>query len=152
MVQLQLGDSTKIVFDAFTPRQGSAQASAEYGGTVTQISEVANASTGLYEVEVTLDAYEKSLKNGFIATVHISPSASSKQLRVPMNALVEGQGKKARIYYTLDDRTVKEAQVDIIDLSDAYFTIRTGDLPEHAKIVTEGAPFLKVNDSIQLVP
>lgn len=143
VVQIKLGDSSRIVLDAFT--------NSDYKGTVTQIAEVANASTGLYDVEITMDAYNRELKNGFIGTVHILPSSSASILKIPMNALVEGAGKSARIFYTLDERTVQETQVDIIDLNDDYFTVKVDALPKNAKVVNEGAPFLKVNDSIQIV-
>ena len=143
VVQIELGDSSKIVLDAF--------AKAEYNGTVTQIAEVANASTGLYDVEITIDGYFKELKNGFIGTVNVLPASGTSILKIPMNALVEGADKSAMIFYTQDDLTVQETEVEIINLNDDYFTVKVDALPKNAKVVNEGAPFLKVNDSIQIV-
>lgn len=143
VVQVKLKDSSRVVFDAF--------AKAEYQAAVTQISEVANPTTGLYEVEITLDAYHPELKNGFIATASISPSAGDAVLKIPMNALVEGKDKKARIFYTLNEKTVQEAQVQILNLSDDYFTVTVDALPATAKVISAGAPYLKVNDTIQIV-
>lgn len=143
IVKLKLRDRSKVVFDAF--------AKAEYKGNLTQIAQVANSSTGLYDVEITLDDYHPELKNGFIGTVYIQPSSASSILKIPMNALVEGDGNNARIFYTLNEQTVQEAEVEIIGLDDDYFTISVDALPAKAQIITEGAPFLKVNDTIQIV-
>ena len=150
VVQIELGDSSTILFDAFLPA-GRHGVKAEYNGTVTQIAEVANASTGLYDVEITIDGYFKELKNGFIGTVNVLPASGTSILKIPMNALVEGADKSAMIFYTQDDLTVQETEVEIINLNDDYFTVKVDALPKNAKVVNEGAPFLKVNDSIQIV-
>lgn len=143
VVQLELGSNATVVFDAFLNK--------EYRGTVTQITEVPSASTGLYDVEVTLNTYDAALKNGFIGRISITPKEGVPTLKIPMNVLVEGNDRSARIFYTLDKKTVKEAQVEIIDLSDDYFTIQTEAVPANAQLISEGAPFLKVNDSIQII-
>lgn len=143
IVTIQLQDTARVVFDAF--------AKAEYQGIITQIAQKANQDTGLYTIEITLDEYYPELKNGFIGTVQILPSTGIKILKIPMNALVEGTDKSARIFYSLDAKTVLETQVEVIDLKNTYFTVKADALPKNALIISEGAPFLKANDSIKII-
>ncbi len=143
IVKMQLNDTAHIVFDAF--------AKAEYQGVITQIAQIANQDTGLYTIEITLKEYFPELKNGFIGTVEIFPSLGIQTLKIPMNALVEGQDRSARVFYSLDDRTVLETEVEVLDLKDTYFTVKANALPKNAKIINEGAPFLTMNDSIQII-
>jgi len=143
VVKITLNDSATVNFDAF--------AKAEYTALVTEISQSSNPKTGLFEVELTLKYYESELKNGFIATVTIAPSKAAQTFKIPMNALVEGKQKQASIFYTENDATIKNAVVEILDIKDDYFTIITTAIPSGAKVITEGAPYLKVNDSIHIV-
>ena len=59
IVQVALGDSANIGFDAFPQRT--------YPGRVTEVAEAANPATGTFEVELTLDEqFYPELKNGFV--------------------------------------------------------------------------------------
>ncbi|MEM7550226.1 MAG: efflux RND transporter periplasmic adaptor subunit [Bacteroidota bacterium] len=144
VVKVNLKDEARIKFDAFSK--------VEYRGSVTEITQSANQKTGLYDLEITLEKYHPELKNGFIARIEIIPESGDVVYKIPMNALVEGLEKKATIFYTLDGSTVKSKEVEIIDLRDDYFTVSATLLPADAKIVNEGAPFLRSNDSIQIQP
>ncbi len=143
IVKIALGDEAKINFDAFT--------NAEFIGKVTEISGSSNPRTGLFEVELTLNTFKPELKNGFIGKVAIYPSNEFPSLKIPMDALVEGNEKKASIYYTQDDRTLTNASVEVLEIKGDYFTVALSQLPKDAKIITRGAPFLKVNDSINII-
>ncbi|MGB5818442.1 MAG: efflux RND transporter periplasmic adaptor subunit [Saonia sp.] len=143
VVKVNLKDTASIVFDAF-PKTG-------YQGKVTEIAQAANAKTGLYDVEVNLGDYHPELKNGFVGRLQIMPQAGDTVLKIPMNALVEGKNRSATIFYTLDLKTVKAEKVEILELKDNHFTIKSDALPSYAKVINEGAPFLRVNDSIQIL-
>lgn len=143
IVKIAMGDKAKVYFDAFEKM--------EFESVVTEISESSNPSTGLFEVELTLSDVVPELKNGFIGKVEIYPSSKTPLLSIPMDALVEGHEKEASIYYTQDGQTLKKAKVDVVEIKGDYFTTTLSQLPVDAKIITRGAPFLKVNDSINVV-
>lgn len=143
IVKIVMGDKAKVYFDAFEKM--------EFESRVTEISESSNPRTGLFEVELTLSDLVPELKNGFIGKVEIYPSNKNPLLSIPMDALVEGYEKAASIYYTQDDQTLKKAKVDVVEIKGDYFTATLSQLPADAKIITRGAPFLKANDSINIV-
>ncbi len=143
IVKITMGDKAQVIFDAFTK--------VEFAGTITKISESSNPKTGLFEVELTLSAFAPELKNGFIGKVAIFPSNGLPSLKIPMNALVEGNEKQASIYYTQDNHTLTKAQVDVLEIKGDYFTVALSQLPKDARIITRGASFLKTNDSINII-
>lgn len=142
IVKTTLKDSATIRFDAF--------AKVEYKAIVTEISQAANPRTGLFEVELSLDEYRPELKNGFIGIVGITPSLSLSTYKIPMNALVEGKQNKASIFYTEDDSTVKYLEVEVLNFVEDFFTVAADALPKQIKVITEGAPYLAKNDSINI--
>lgn len=143
VVNIALNDSATIVFDAF--------AKAEYTGRVSEIGTMANSRTGLFEIEITLDDYKGEIKNGFIGKVSIFPKSVLKSYRIPMNALVEGDDKEAIVFYSSDGHIARSKTVQIEQLRNNHFSIGTTELPNDAMIITEGAPFLKDNDSIKII-
>ncbi len=144
IVNVSLNDKALISFDAF-PKT-------DYKGVLTEIAQAANERTGLYEIEITLLEYQPELKNGFIARLKIMPKVGKPVYKIPINALVEGVDKKATIFYTVNNDVASSLTVDIIGLYDEYFTISTSELPSNARIITEGAPFIRSNDSILVQP
>lgn len=143
IVKLKRNDNAVIQFDAFPKK--------EYLGKVSEIAQTSHPSTGLYDIEITLSSYFPELKNGFISKVEIQPSQNSELYKVPMSALVEGNGKTARIFYSLDKKTVRDKLVDVHEIKGNYFTISTNQLPKGTYIVTGGAPYLKNNDLIKVI-
>ena len=143
IVKITMGDKAKVYFDAFE--------NVEFESMVTEISESSNLRTGLFEVELTLTDLVPELKNGFIGKVEIYPSNKNTVLSIPMDALVEGDEKEASIYYTQDGYTLKRAKINILEIKGNYFTSTLSQLPADSKIITRGAPFLKVNDSINII-
>jgi len=144
IIKIALGDTAKIQFDAYEHEA--------FESTVTEISESSNPRTGLFEVELSLTHWVAGLKNGFVGKVHIYPSEKTPLLRIPMDALVEGHEKKATLYYTQDGQTLKKVKINVLEIRGNYFTTALSELPVDAKIITRGAPFLKANDSINIVP
>lgn len=144
IVKLAMGDKATVHFDAFE--------NIEFEGVITEISESSNPKTGLFEVELTLTDLVPELKNGFIGKVQIYPSDQNPLLSIPMDALVEGSGKEATVFYTQDGKTLKKAKVDVLEIKGDYFTTALSQLPVDAKIITRGAAFLKENDSIHSIP
>lgn len=142
IVKISLGDKADVRFDAFEK---------SYSGSISEIAEAAYPQTGLFEVELSLNDYHDELKNGFIGKIVLHPSQSNSTLKIPMDALVEGKGKQATIFYTQNAKTVTKQVVSVQSIRDDYFTISTELLPNNAAIVTAGAPYLQPNDSIHII-
>ncbi|GMN06150.1 efflux RND transporter periplasmic adaptor subunit [Croceitalea sp. MTPC5] len=143
IIRVGLGDKALIGFDAFVNK--------EFEAKVTEIAGSANPKTGLFEVELTIGNFIPELKNGFIGKVAIYPSSKFPSLKIPMNALVEGNERKASIYFTQDEKTLTNVEVEVLEIKGDYFTIAVSELPEDAKVITRGAPYLKNNDSINII-
>ena len=144
IVKVQLKDTAIVRFDAL-PEQ-------EFTATVTEIAEAAKARTGLFEVELSLTAFSSVLKNGFVGKINLIPNNGEQRCRIPMNALVEGKGKEAVIFYTTNQQTVQQAKVQVQNIGADYFTVAADGLPKNAQIISEGAPYLTINDTIQILP
>lgn len=145
LLKLQLGDTGTVSFSAL-PR-GAAQS---YPVQVTEISETTNPQTGLFEVEVAFTQNPTGIKNGMVGNVSLIPSQNDEGLKIPLNALVEGSGRQAMIYYTLDQQQVRQQKVSVLDIGKDYFLIDQNSLPAQAAVVVKGAPYLRDNDMITL--
>lgn len=67
--QIRQGDVLPVVVDALNLR--------EFKGTVTAVSPSADARSRIFDVEVTIQNPDRSLKDGMIATVHVADNSSS---------------------------------------------------------------------------
>ena len=143
IVKLKRGNQATITFDALPSKTITAY--------VSEIAEVSNPRSGLFPVELTLEKYSPELKNGFIGKVEISGSTKASRLHIPMAAMVEGKGAKAKVFYTQDQQTVKAAELDVIEILDHDFTIAPDALPEDAMLITGGAAYLSEQDSIKVI-
>ncbi|MEM8506269.1 MAG: efflux RND transporter periplasmic adaptor subunit [Bacteroidota bacterium] len=143
IVKVTLGIPASVHFDALP--------GTEFSGKITEVAQGANPKTGLFEVEVTLDSFDERIKNGFIGKVTLFPALGNDLYQIPMDALVEGSAMVASVFYTTNDQTVQRAEVAIRSIEDGYFTITSDQLPKGCKLITAGAPFLKHNDTINIL-
>ena len=144
VVKIRLGDPGTTSFDAFP--------GVAFSGEVTEIAESADAATGLFEVELSFTEDHPALKNGFVGKARIAPSQPNGNLKMPINALVEGSGNRAVVYYTKDGATAQRAEVDVVDIGKDYFLATRSSFPETGAVVVKGASYLRDQDSIRVVP
>jgi RND family efflux transporter MFP subunit len=143
VIKINIKDSASIVFDALPNKKIPAY--------VTEISSTAHPSTGLYNVELTLKKYHNNLKNGFVGKAQLYPSSDSKKYRIPIDALVEGKGEMGRIFITINNKTVEEKRVEVLNFGSDFMIVDTLNLAKTSSVVIEGAAYLKSNDSIQIL-
>lgn len=143
IVNVDLDVPAAITFDALP--------NLEFPGKITEVAQEANPRTGLFEVEVTLDRFDGRIKNGFIGKVVLFPSIGNDMYQIPMDALVEGNDMVASVFYTTNDKIVQRAKVVVRSIEDGYFTVTSDQLPKGSRLITSGAPFLKHNDTINIV-
>lgn len=113
LVQLGLGDPATVSFDAYPDRV--------FRGNVSQIAEQADPRTATFTIEVEMATEEVQLKEGLIASVSLFPTTDQSYLKVPIDALVEGEGQTATVY-SLDSGRAKQQQLKyhFIDAESMY--------------------------------
>ena len=143
IVKLALGDSAKLVFDAY-PEQ-------VFDGWVTEVADAADPMSGTFEVEVAIEDPEKLLKSGFIARVDLFPTKGESYFYIPVEALVEGNGREG-IVYVYDEATqeAKKIAIQIGKLLESEIAVSDG-LEDYDKVVTDGAAFLRADGPVQVL-
>ena len=133
VLHLQLGDPAEVSLDAY---QG-----ATVPARVTEIAAAADPMTGTFEVELTLEPGDKTLRPGFIGRARILPSRRPEHIRLPLDALVEGAGREAIIFYPKDGKATART-VRVLRLLDREFVVATDQLSGIDRVITEGAAYL----------
>ena len=134
VTRLHIGDRAWI--------ETTAAPGAPVPAVVTQIAAGSDPRTRTTEVELTPETAPDHFRSGFIVHVTLHPQPVPARPRVPLAALVEGQGRTAAVFVAVSDATAQrhEVEVEAIDGTHAY--LRT-PLPEGAPLVTRGAEFLR---------
>ncbi len=141
VLTLALGDRAEVRLDAY---QG-----AVVPATVTEIAAAADPRTGTFEVEMTLDPQGKTLRNGFIGRASIYPSQQAEHYRLPLDALVEGEGRNVRIFYPDGQGRAVAKTVRFSRLLDDEFVVPATELAGITEIITKGAAYLTEGRAIQ---
>jgi len=143
-VRVKKGDKAKITTDAY-PNEF-------FEGNLNIINEGADAFNGLYQAEVRINPGGKKLASGLFAKVEIAPSVKRKLQHIPIEALVEGQGKKAFVFVVnADGKSVQKLPIEVAYMEDKAAFISHG-LDKVKQVVTAGAAFLTENSSVKIEP
>ena len=143
VVRLAAGDPAEIELDALP--------GARLAGTVAEIAPAATPTTGLFEVEVRLDAAAPALAAGMIARAAIQPRAAEPMTTVPLAALVDADGVRGRVFaLAADRRHVVPHAVDIAFLVGERVALR-GGLDGVAEVVSDGAAYLDEKSVVKVV-
>ena len=141
-VRVKKGDRAKIYTDAY-PNDS-------FDGELSVINEGADLVSGLYQAEVKVNPRKKKLASGLFAKVEIISSARKKLQSVPIESIVEGQGKKAFVFIVnTDKKSVQKLPVTIAYLENQDAFILDG-LKDITEVVTAGSAFLTENSVIKI--
>lgn len=139
-VRVRKNDKVKITTDAYP--------AAELSGVVNAINEGAELVTGLYQVEIKINPGNRKLASGLFAKVTIIPTGASKCWSVPIESIVEGQGKMAHVFVLSDDqKKVKKINVEVAYLENKKAFITKG-LENVKDVITAGSAFLTENSTV----
>lgn len=147
-VRARVGDLATVAFDAYPGR--------EYRGRVRQVAAAADARTGTYTVEVSLDDAEL-LPSGLIGRLRISargagtPLSRSDVVAVPAEALVEGAGDRG-VVFVLDEtgRTALKRSVTLLGVSGDLVLV--SGLAGANRVITTGAAWLTDSARVEVKP
>jgi multidrug efflux system membrane fusion protein len=141
-VRVKKGDKAKIYTDAYPNDY--------FDGDLNVINEGADPVNGLYQAEVRVKPGNKKLASGLFAKVEIIPSGKRKLQSVPIESIVEGQGKKAFVFIVKPDKkSVQKLAVTVAYLENQSAYILAG-LANVNEVVTAGSAFLTENSVIKI--
>ena len=106
---------------------------------------------GTFEVELLLSAPDQPLRNGFVGVAEIFPRSNRSYYKLPLEAIVEADGKEASIY--LADTARNQAKLQNLSLAaigDDFVLVDTTDLNLNSPVITSGAGFLRPNAKISI--
>lgn len=139
--RLNLGMPAKISLDAY---EGTA-----FQGKVSDLAAAADPSSGLYTVEINIATQGKRFAPGLFAKVDVIPSKSRPYAIVPIEAIVEGDGKSAFVFALQPDGTsVKKLPVQVAFMEGNKVLISSG-LEGVTEVVTAGAPYLSEKKKVR---
>jgi len=141
-VRVRKGDAATITTDAYP--------GATLNGIVSSVNEGADAVGGLYQAEVHIKPSNYKLASGLFARVSITPSGVGTGKSIPVEALVEGSGKKAFVFVPGADRkSVKKITVEVAYIHGSDAVIAKG-LDSITQVITGGSAFLTENSTIKI--
>ncbi len=141
VVQLGLGDSARVVFDAYPNTVWSA--------TISEIAGSVSPQTGTTEVTLSLHHAHPSFKTGFIARVTLYPSQRDSLFQIPISALVDADGPRGSVY-TVETNRARKLDIEIAYISQDSVAVSTG-LEQVKHIVTRGAAYLSDGTPVTVI-
>jgi RND family efflux transporter MFP subunit len=141
-VRVSARSAASVTLDAFPGRQFKAH--------LIELAEEPSPLTGIYDVELRLDASPPRLVSGLVAKVDLQPAVTENLALVPVAALVDGDGASASVFTVTSKGTAHKVPVRIAFLSGESATVRSG-LDGIDRIVTEGASYLAEGAAVREV-
>lgn len=138
--RLKVGDKASIILDAYPTET--------FTGSVTKLAPAADPMNKLYEIEVRINTNGKRFAAGLFAKVELKPAQSRAYVMVPIEAIVEGNGKDAFVYI-LDDSRKKAKRIPVqIGFVDGDKVLVTNGLENVSEVITSGSAFLTESSSV----
>ncbi len=143
VVSVRKGDPAVVHFDALPDRS--------FQGSVTQIAGAADPATGAYGVEVTLrDA--GGLVAGLVGQVEIRPRIGTPATLVPIEAVLEADGREATVFTLSTDKVRAERRRVTVAFIDGGRVAVTGGLEGATSVLTDGAAYLDDGTAVEVAP
>jgi len=140
--RLKIGDKGTATLDAF-PNE-------IFPVKVNNLAQGADPMTGLYQLELKINAKGKNLATGLFASVNLEPSQSSSYLSIPIEAIVEGNGNQAFVFVP-ENNKAKKLPIKVAFIKDDQVLISEG-LTEGQEIISAGSAYLGDGVSVQVNP
>jgi multidrug efflux system membrane fusion protein len=142
VLQVRRGDAASVRVDAHAGREIPAR--------VTEVSAAADPRSGLFSVELAVEAADVALASGMVARARIMPGATggATLTYVPIAAVIEGDGQRALVYLPVDGRA-RRREVRVAFITSGQVALTEGVQPGDA-VITEGALYLGDGEAIQV--
>jgi RND family efflux transporter MFP subunit len=141
--RLNLGMAAKVTMDAYE--------NTSFQGKVTDLAPAADPASGLYTVEIRIAPQGKRFAPGLFAQVDITPSQSRPYTIIPIESIVEGNGKSAFVFALQPDGvSVRKMPVQIAFMEGNQVVV-AGGLEQVQEVVTDGAPYLTEKKKVKKI-
>jgi RND family efflux transporter MFP subunit len=142
IVQVRIGDAAHVRLDALPD--------AKLEGKVAEIAGASDAASGMFDIEVALDARRLPLKSGLVAKLTIVPASASSAERVyvPIGAIVEGAGRTARLFVLEKDRA-RRRDIEVAFIEGALVALASG-VDAGEQVITDGALYLEDGERVAI--
>ncbi len=141
IVQLKEGTYASVTFDAFPGKT--------FPGILDELAAQADPRTGTYTVEVAVNPQGESLLSGLIGEVTLEAGRSQSLLRIPIDALVRGDGDRAEVF-VVEEGKARLKQVHIFKIEGESLLVQEG-LSAGATIITSGVGYLSDGQAVQVI-
>jgi len=139
--RLKPGNAASIKIDAYPDEV--------FTGTVSQLAQAPDAMSGLYQVEVKLNGCNKPLATGLFAKTEIKANNDAIYVTIPVDAVIEGNGKEAFVYTTENSKAHKQP-VKVAFMKDGVVLLSSG-IEKGVKVVTDGSAYLTDGVAVKIV-
>jgi RND family efflux transporter MFP subunit len=142
IVQVKLGDTAQVRLDALPD--------AVLNGRITEVASAADPASGMFRIEVALDAVDLPLKSGLVAKLTITPSSAraGERVYVPIGAIVEANGRGASIF-VLDHEHARRRDVEVAFIEGEHVAL-TGGVAPGEQVITDGAQYLEDGERVTI--
>lgn len=142
IVQVKTGDTAEVALDALPGEV--------LVGSVSEVASAADPATGLFSVEVSIDAKGLPLKSGLVAKLNITPAAAhaARRVYVPIGSIVEGDGNRASVF-VLADELAKRREVEIAFIEQDRVALLSG-VQAGEQVVTDGSLYLEDGERVSV--
>lgn len=140
IVKLSLGDSGLVTMDAFP--------GIDFRTEISELGNVADPVTGTYEVELIVLESQSQFRTGFFSRVMIYPTATSRSLVVPIEALLDASDHTAKVFVYKEGKA-EMRRIGLGNLLDDRVVVKDG-LEEGELVVTDGAKYLGKDSKVNL--
>jgi membrane fusion protein, multidrug efflux system len=142
IVQIKLNDPAEVRLDAL-PEQ-------VLKGRITEVASAADVQSGMFQIEVALDAADLPLKSGLVAKIEVTPASagSGSRVYVPIGAIVAGTGRRASVF-VLDQGRARRREVAVAFIENDGVALSSGVAPGE-QVITDGALYLEDGEQVQV--
>lgn len=140
IVQIQLSDRVQVRLDALPDRV--------LEGKVSEIASAADPQSGMFPIEVTLEAASLPLKSGLVAKIDMTPAsaASGSRIHVPIAAIVAGEGRQASVF-VLENDQARRRDVTVAFIEGEAVALSSG-VTAGEQVITDGALYLEDGERV----
>lgn len=141
--RLNVGMAARLRMDAYPD--------ASFVGKVSELAPAADPQNGLYPVEIRVAPQGRRFAPGLFAQVEITPPQSRAYAVLPIEAIVEGDGKEAFVFVPqADGASVRKLPVQVAFIEGNSVMVANG-LDGAKEVVTDGAPYLTEKKKVTVV-
>ncbi|MES2519304.1 MAG: efflux RND transporter periplasmic adaptor subunit [Bacteroidota bacterium] len=139
--RLRMGDRATVQLDAFPETIFTA--------VVSNLSQGADQSSGLYQAELQLNTQGKKIATGLFGNAQIMPSTIQKHTSIPIDAVVEGNGDDASVYVVANGKAHK-MPIRLVGIDNTRAFVGTG-LAGIMQVITDGSAYLVEGSKVKVV-